>query len=1555
MNNPQRHPDQDTLTEFGLGRLDPPEASWIEEHLSECKECCDTLLNLKDDTFAGMVRTLSKDEGLSVNEVASEPPAETAEQTDVDTAGSPRPADDSVHAATMLVQSGDAVESSELPDELKNHPRYRIVERIGSGGMGDVFRGEHRLMNRSVALKLINSQLIRHPQAVERFRREVQAAAQLAHPNIVAAYDAEQAGDVHFLAMEFVEGTDLSDVIERRGPLPVAEACDYIRQAALGLQHAHEKGMVHRDIKPHNLMLSPDGQVRILDFGLAGFATESAIIEADATSGEPGDTTPLHLTTMGSVMGTPDYIAPEQARDAHSADIRADIYSLGCTLYCLLTGGPPHQSDSVVEKLKAHAEREPEAIEAVRVDVPEELAEVIRRMMSKDPAKRFQTPAEVADALAPFVDQHRTDGGGTDAVRRGGDQAAPQNPLPITFALCFVGTLSILASVFAVVLFLATEWTTAISAPLLSWLKFGGLASLPIGATALFLADRSERRNSHAAAVKAGLLNLLPVNPCVVVLLPLTIWTLLRLRNPAAQEMYATCPSLDREEVKRRWPLVITTVACLLIAIYGGMAIYVVTDYGKVRILVKDPDAKVALRCDDGHRLIKLDDYDLTIGVRSGENTLHIEHGDLSFETDEFTVRRGQEVIVEVSRVQGKLEVRAGDVVIGQKHLASQFASPDDASRTLREIRRFGDTHTHRVRDVALVPSDSGTVIATSSFDGSVRLWDTADGQQTLALLDHDRIASAVAASPDGNTLATTDGSGNVRLWDRETGQQKLIVPDHKGWMFDLAFSPAGQKLFVPIAKYGDGKVSGKVLVYDVATGDLIRELSEIRQGIHAVVPVNENQVLVAGEYHLAGIWDVQTGEPIRRFEGLHQHAYAIALSPDAKRVATGHPVDKLREGKLDDSETAVICLWDVATGKLIRKLRGHTGSVNGLAWSLDGRFVISGSGGRSHGSSYTRAWDNSLRVWDAESGKEVARATLDSTINSLVILPDGMHVVTGGGDDEADVRLWQLPEVVWPNTPIVAPQSLTLERTLAGRTGSSVSGSPIAASADGRWLISADGTDKQARLWDVATDEAVFTMPMDTDLPESVAISGDGTWAAVRGLEGHIDLWNLTERKRSHQLDQTENRGSAMTFSADGRFLVTGALKNGSSKGQAIAWDVESGQRRHTETLTDGSIAYCTAIPGTSDVVLSERKFWRWNLESGAITALPGFPETMELGIDVSSDGSQAVVVGVEKTGLKPISGRYSVEVRNLNTGKLISCLETGESTANSPGAFNWPTNVCFFDNDQFVAAGYLGGGVRVWNIHSGRQVAFYNDTGVLSHAVSLGHAKLAVFTAKEPDAAGRHDIEILRLPEGTSRTVSPQPDTGILTRPPSVPKGGLPTGKNLIDDPSLEGTKTGQLPKGWSAWLDDGPDFKCEAVEGGVTGKHCLRISGTGKRGVVFCTNIPMDRTKRYALKGHVKVEGDASTWAVIKLNYFNRTGWLGVDDRVGVKSGESGWKLLEKTDRANAFPEATLIVPTCHIEGNGTAWFDDLEVIAFDRNNLPEDFDKKQGKNNRMYSLD
>jgi CheY-like chemotaxis protein len=294
-----------------------------------------------------------------------------------------------------------------LPADLRGHPRYLVLERVGSGAMGTVYKAVHLLMERVVALKVVRPELLSRPGADQRFRREARAAARLHHPNIVHAYDAESAGDAHFLVMEFVEGANLADRL-RGGPLPAAEACRYAREAALGLQHAHEQGMVHRDVKPHNLMLTPAGQVKILDFGLARFVSEAAAGGAQPAawllgSAGLGSTAAEGGPAPAQAAGTPDYVAPEEVADPAAADIRADVYSLGCTLYRLLAGRVPFPGGGALEKVRRHQREDPEPLDRLRPGLPGGLAAAVGRMMAKDPARRFQTPAEAAAALAPFT------------------------------------------------------------------------------------------------------------------------------------------------------------------------------------------------------------------------------------------------------------------------------------------------------------------------------------------------------------------------------------------------------------------------------------------------------------------------------------------------------------------------------------------------------------------------------------------------------------------------------------------------------------------------------------------------------------------------------------------------------------------------------------------------------------------------------------------------------------------------------------------------------------------------------------------------------------------------------------------------------------------------------------------------------------------------------------------------------------------------------------------------------------------------------------------------
>lgn len=261
------------------------------------------------------------------------------------------------------------------PDELKLG-NYVLLEPVGAGGMGRVFRARHRRMNRVVALKVLTPELLRSSAARARFRREIEAAGRTTSPHLVTAHDAGESNGRDFLVMEFVEGQTLADVVHQRGPLPVRLALDYTLQTARGLAAAHDAGVVHRDVKPSNLMLTADGVLKVLDLGLA------RIPEGESSNGS------VERTNGSAILGTAAYLAPEQAADPRRADRRADIYGLGCTLYYLLTGNPPYDGRTSMELLFAHRERALPSIRAVRPDCPKAVDALFRRMAAKDPQER---------------------------------------------------------------------------------------------------------------------------------------------------------------------------------------------------------------------------------------------------------------------------------------------------------------------------------------------------------------------------------------------------------------------------------------------------------------------------------------------------------------------------------------------------------------------------------------------------------------------------------------------------------------------------------------------------------------------------------------------------------------------------------------------------------------------------------------------------------------------------------------------------------------------------------------------------------------------------------------------------------------------------------------------------------------------------------------------------------------------------------------------------------------------------------------------------------------
>lgn len=335
---------------------------------------------------------------------------------------------------------------------------YHVLDKLGQGGLSSVFKGKHRDTGNLVAVKIIKPEVFASPEGRQQFLQEVEAMARLDHPNIVQFCDADQFKHTFYFAMEYVDGTDMGKVVRLCGALPVHEACDYIRQAALGLQHAYERNLIHRDIKPVNLFLTHASLeshgaasavfatrhelttathgakatmqmkpiIKILDWGLASLRNPKG--QGNGQTDE----------VARNVVGTADYLSPEQARNANAVDIRSDIYSLGCTLYFLLTGQAPFPDGSLMQKIMQHQQGEPRPISEFRSDVPVGLLAILKRMLAKKPEDRFQTPASVGLALLPFTRRTPTLSSGTLPVLKG-MLPAPNADTPLPPALARVG------------------------------------------------------------------------------------------------------------------------------------------------------------------------------------------------------------------------------------------------------------------------------------------------------------------------------------------------------------------------------------------------------------------------------------------------------------------------------------------------------------------------------------------------------------------------------------------------------------------------------------------------------------------------------------------------------------------------------------------------------------------------------------------------------------------------------------------------------------------------------------------------------------------------------------------------------------------------------------------------------------------------------------------------------------------------------------------------------------------------------------------------------------
>jgi serine/threonine protein kinase len=607
---------------------------------------------------------------------------------------------------------------------------FEILQEINRGGMGVIFKARQLGLNRTVALKVISPERLGSADAMRRFRREVQAAALLSHPNIVTVFHTDLDGPWPYLAMEFVPGIDLFKLVRQAGPLPVEDACYYTQQAAQGLQHAFEQGLVHRDIKPANLMVTPSPldrssgvttarlpRVKILDLGLA------RVVGVANTAGRGSN-----LTQAGEFLGTPDFIAPEQAEDSRKADIRSDLYSLGCTLFFLLTADVPFPCASLIQKLRRQLLEAPPRVAARRPNVPPQLDDVIQKLLAADPAQRYQTPAELIEALdavlhtkapARAAPAPRLVAPPPPAGRPAAPAKAPSTHSPGRQVRAHQGGVQSLS-------------LSADGQQLLS----GGQDEI------LRLWEAGRLREIRHLAGDVG-----PVQ--AVALAPGGKWAVscaLRLFKP---DMVVQLWDLTAGAERRRLRGPGNNLHCVAFSPDGRRVAAGSADH-IVRVWTLDQQGSPVV-CFEGHT-----------GPVSG--VAFAPGGDaLLSASHDGTVR------VWDSRSgagKGSLKGNVGKVLaVALGGASKRIAVAGDSLRVRQANGSMVELTGHNGPVLCMAFSGDGTLLLSGGSDGSVRLWRAADGEEVRCLEGHADRVTAVALSPDGQNGYSASADGTIRRW----------------------------------------------------------------------------------------------------------------------------------------------------------------------------------------------------------------------------------------------------------------------------------------------------------------------------------------------------------------------------------------------------------------------------------------------------------------------------------------------------------------------------------------------------------------------------------------------------------------------------------------------------------------------------------------------------------------------------------------------------------------------------------------------------------------------
>ena len=1168
--------------------------------------------------------------------------------------------------ATELASETDgaAPVKAAAPPALAMLGPYQLLEEIARGGMGVVYRAQQPGLNRDVAVKVILAGPFAGPTAIARFRTEAKAAARLRHPHIVTVHEFGEAGGHHWLSMDYVAGQTLA-ALTREGPLPARLAARHVRAVADAVAHAHRHGVIHRDLKPGNVIIDGDDEPRVTDFGLA-----KQLDQHDSP------------TLTGQALGTPGFAAPEQlSPKLGTVDARSDVYGLGALLYHLLTGRPPFLAGSLAETIEQTAHAEPAPPRALNPAVPRDLETICLKCLAKEPARRYATAHEVAQELARWLAGEPIAARPTPSWERVARWARRRPALAAlaTAVLVLSMAVAVVSTVSAVWLSQAKQESERQRKTVEAISEKQSLqlaeASFARGDNAGGLARLAQvlRRDPNNAIAAQRLMSALTHR---LYLLPLTeplahTDIVHRLRFSPDGQRLATASADGTAKI---WDVA------------SGRLLHTLGHGGAVWWLEFDP----------GGGFLGTACADLTAriwNVTTGEPVTP----PLQTVKPETLPDVGFGRIAPFADIRGltcfSFSPNGRSFAVAGRHRVAEVWDFDGREARLR-LTLPHSKHVHSARF-----SFDGRRLATACFDRRARIWDVATGELLADLPHVDRVFWA-EFSPDGTRFVTAERGGFARVWEADTGRPVHVLK-HLMEVTFAHFSPDGRRI-VTVSE------DTNVRVWDTATGKLDFLSKHPARVIEARFSPNGRLVATAAEDRYVRLFDLTTGEPFAEPARHDAGVLDVVFSADGSRLATASldhtariwaipqvpAVPRFEHGKFVDtaeltrdgkrlltaSGDGTAALWDVLSGNRLQTFRHH-GRVMSAVFSPDESLVLTASADRTarlwrtqggepvgepirHSEPVESAqfspdgqWvvtasnDGNSRLTNVKTGEARPLVGVDKDVRWASFSPDGRRIVTAAEENVA--QIWNaatgqpvgepLPHPYWVIHAEFSPDSqrvATACKDGAVRVWNAVTGQLLVGplrqqsglylvrySPDGRLLATAsrDGT---ARLWHAATGQPAAEPLRHGFEVEGIAFDPDGARVATASNDRTARVWDVAT---GHPLSEPFPQGSAVHragFSADGRRLVTA----GSGEGQAaLIWDIplpplpvpdwlpDVVETLASERLNEAGLSEPVSLPAASVLAARAetgqgaefyRRWARWFFTSSAVGAREPFTD---------------------------------------------------------------------------------------------------------------------------------------------------------------------------------------------------------------------------------------------------------------------------------------------------------------------------------------------------------